>query len=55
MWTRLKHILEMIRFSHTIFAMPFALLGGVMAWTAPVPEGFDTSFHWKQILAMLYA
>jgi 4-hydroxybenzoate polyprenyltransferase len=29
---RLRHILEMIRFSHTLFALPFALLAAVMAW-----------------------
>ena len=28
MWKRLVDILEMIKFSHTLFAMPFALLGG---------------------------
>ncbi|REK13067.1 MAG: 4-hydroxybenzoate octaprenyltransferase [Planctomycetota bacterium] len=28
----LRHILEMIRFSHTLFALPFALLAAVMAW-----------------------
>jgi 4-hydroxybenzoate polyprenyltransferase len=32
MWGRLRDILEMIRFSHTLFALPFALLAGVMAW-----------------------
>ncbi len=32
MLTRLRHILEMIRFSHTLFALPFALLTAVMAW-----------------------
>jgi 4-hydroxybenzoate polyprenyltransferase len=31
---RLRHILEMIRFSHTLFALPFALLAGVMAVAA---------------------
>ena len=34
MLTRLRHILEMIRFSHTLFALPFALLAAVMAWTS---------------------
>lgn len=39
----LRPFLELIRFSHTLFAMPFALLGAVMAWSAgrlrtpPVP------------------
>ena len=32
MLSRLRHILEMIRFSHTLFALPFALLAAVMAW-----------------------
>jgi 4-hydroxybenzoate polyprenyltransferase len=27
-----RHLLEMIRFSHTLFALPFALLAAVMAW-----------------------
>ena len=31
MLTRIRHILEMIRFSHTLFALPFALLATVMA------------------------
>jgi 4-hydroxybenzoate polyprenyltransferase len=30
----IRHILEMIRFSHTLFALPFALLAAVMAWHA---------------------
>lgn len=34
MLTRLRHILEMIRFSHTLFALPFALLAALMAWSA---------------------
>ncbi len=29
---RVRHLLEMIRFSHTLFALPFALLSAVMAW-----------------------
>ena len=33
---RLRQILEMIRFSHTIFALPFALLAAVMAWLTEV-------------------
>jgi 4-hydroxybenzoate polyprenyltransferase len=28
----LRHLLELIRFSHTLFALPFALLAAVMAW-----------------------
>ncbi|MCH8923363.1 MAG: UbiA family prenyltransferase [Planctomycetes bacterium] len=33
MFHRLKQILEMIRFSHTLFALPPAMLAAVMAWT----------------------
>lgn len=32
MFRRLRMMLEMIRFSHTVFALPFALLAAVMAW-----------------------
>lgn len=32
MWRRIRQFLEMIRFSHTLFALPFALLAAVMAW-----------------------
>jgi 4-hydroxybenzoate polyprenyltransferase len=32
MLARVRHLLELIRFSHTVFALPFALLAGLMAW-----------------------
>ncbi len=35
---RLGHLLGLIRFSHTIFALPFAALATVMAITAPLPS-----------------
>jgi len=34
---KLGHLLGLIRFSHTIFALPFAALAMVMAITAPLP------------------
>ena len=40
-----RHILEMIRFSHTLFALPFALLAAVMAWTTPAPDGSHVRFE----------
>lgn len=40
-----RHILEMIRFSHTLFALPFALLAAVMAWTTPAPDGSHVLFQ----------
>ncbi len=43
---RLKLILEMIRFSHTIFALPFALLSAILAWqSAP--------FRWLDLAGIL--
>lgn len=41
---RLRQLLEMIRFSHTLFALPFAMLAAVMAWASPADamEGFRT-------------
>lgn len=38
MFKTIRHFLELIRFSHTIFALPFALLAAVMAWMAPVGD-----------------
>ena len=43
MFTRIRHILEMIRFSHTLFALPFALLAALMAWRV---NGADFQFRW---------
>ena len=43
-------ILEMIRFSHTVFALPFALLAAVMAWS--VSNG-EPSFGWLQLVGIL--
>jgi 4-hydroxybenzoate polyprenyltransferase len=42
----IRHFLELIRFSHTIFALPFALLAAVMAWQL-------TSFRWSDLLGVL--
>lgn len=54
MLTKVRHLLEMIRFSHTIFALPFAMLAAVMAWNTPAPEGLlkpDFDFrHWLGIV-----
>ncbi|MHB8861944.1 MAG: UbiA-like polyprenyltransferase [Pirellulaceae bacterium] len=53
MWTRLRQILEMIRFSHTLFALPFALLAAVMAWTIPTREGEQMLFRGRDLLGIL--
>lgn len=55
MWRTFKKLLELIRFSHTVFALPFAMLSSVMAWTAPLPEGVagQIGFRWLHLLAIL--
>lgn len=42
----LRNLLEMIRFSHTIFALPFALLSAVLAWQ-------EEPFRWLDLLGVL--
>lgn len=44
----LRHFLELIRFSHTVFALPFALLAAVMAWSLP-----DTEFRGADLLGIV--
>jgi 4-hydroxybenzoate polyprenyltransferase len=53
MWRRIQQLLEMIRFSHTLFALPFALLTAVMAWTAVATGGTRTPFRWQDLLGIL--
>ena len=52
MFEKIKKLLEMIRFSHTIFALPFALLAAVMAWTAPATTG-AIGFNWIHLVGIL--
>src|SRR4026207_109559 len=49
----IRHILEMIRFSHTLFALPFALLAAVMAWTTNARSGDRVSFQWRDLFGIL--
>ncbi len=49
----LRKLLEMIRFSHTIFALPFALLAAVMAWVASAPADFKIGFSWLHLIGIL--
>jgi 4-hydroxybenzoate polyprenyltransferase len=49
-----RHILEMIRFSHTLFALPFALFAAMMAWTTPnVANHRLPPFRWQQLAGIL--
>lgn len=53
MFSKLTHILETIRFSHTLFALPFAMLAAVMAWTVPAPGEERIGFHWLHLVGIL--
>jgi len=50
----IRSYLELIRFSHTIFALPFALLAAILAWQQP-----ESPFAWKELggilLCMVFA
>jgi 4-hydroxybenzoate polyprenyltransferase len=50
---RLRLILEMIRFSHTLFALPFALLAGVMAWSQSAHESGGPPIGWRPWVGIL--
>ena len=45
MFDRLRSFLELIRFSHTVFALPFALLAALLAWR-------DEPFRWQDLTAL---
>jgi 4-hydroxybenzoate polyprenyltransferase len=58
MFRTTRHLLEMIRFSHTLFALPFALLAALMAWTTPLtthdsPLSSPPAFRWQHIAGIL--
>lgn len=43
---QLRQFLELVRFRHTLFALPFALLSAVLAWR-------ETAFRWRDLLGIL--
>jgi len=50
---RLRMILEMIRFSHTVFALPFALLSAVMAWRLNASEDPPRTWSYLELLGIV--
>ncbi|MEX2140867.1 MAG: UbiA-like polyprenyltransferase [Pirellulales bacterium] len=54
MLTRLRHLLEMIRFSHTLFALPFALMAALMAWTLNLRSDLSQPFRWQELAGILF-
>lgn len=64
MFKTINDLLSLIRFSHTIFALPFALLAAIMAWRYATPEwtaantlpqwsGPKPEFTWQILLGIL--
>jgi 4-hydroxybenzoate polyprenyltransferase len=49
----LIRLLELIRFSHTVFALPFALLAAAMAWSANARANPPVPFRWLDLVGIL--
>src|ERR1041384_3076857 len=45
---RIGHYLSLIKFSHTVFALPFALIGFTLGWRDAAGE-----WHWHLFIGML--
>ena len=48
LWVHTRRMLEMIRFSHTVFALPFALFAACLAWQ-------QTPFQLKHLIGIVLA
>lgn len=55
MLRQFRSLLEMIRFSHTLFALPFALLSALMAWQLPPRPVFRFRDLLGIVLSMVFA
>jgi len=54
--SRIRTILEMIKFEHSVFAMPFALTGAMLAARyAPIPGAARALPSWRQIVWIIVA
>src|SRR6202453_906886 len=51
-WKRLRMTLEMIKFEHSVFALPFALTGALLAFR---DSGFDSSDIWRKLAWIVVA
>jgi len=50
---RIRLMLELIRFSHTLFALPFALLAAAMAWSENRHGSPPVPWRWTGLLGIL--
>lgn len=53
MLRKLRELLELIRFSHTLFAMPFAVLAAGMAWVAGAQADPPIPFRWQDLVGLI--
>ncbi len=51
---KIRELLELIRFSHTLFAMPFALLAAGMAWADGLQADPPIRFRWQDLAGLLF-
>src|SRR5579872_5142928 len=55
----IRHYLSLVRFSHTIFALPFALIGFTLGFSDLKEHSANYSFEWlllvKMLLCMVFA
>ncbi len=49
----MRRFLELIRFSHTLFALPFALLAAAMAWSSNARAVPPEQFRWFDLAGIL--
>jgi len=49
----IRRLLEMIRFSHSLFALPFAILAAMVAWNVPGPDGAAVPFRLMHLIGIL--
>lgn len=53
MWHKVKLFLDMIKISHSVFALPFAFISAILAWTLPTLEANANRFDWLHLLGIL--
>ena len=52
LWGRIRLTLDMIKFEHSVFALPFALTGALLAWRE---SGFETTGAGRKLLWIVVA
>jgi 4-hydroxybenzoate polyprenyltransferase len=51
-WERFRRTLEMIKFEHSVFALPFALTGAILGWRE---QGFALTDPWVKLMWIVLA